>query len=76
MGREGNISSRASSAISGMIIHQSRLLRFPVRGLMGAFSHSAAFTTGQRRLPCSRRTTMRTRMNCQISPAVRDRIKA
>ena len=59
-----------------MIIHHSRLLRFPVRGLIGALSHSAFLSTGQRRDPCSRRTTMRTRANCQISPAPRVRINA
>ena len=59
-----------------MIIHHRRLLRFPVRGLIGALSHSAFLSTGQRRDPCSRRTTMRTRANCQISPAPRVRINA
>src|SRR4051794_9062993 len=59
-----------------MIIHHRRLARLPVRGLIGAFSHNAFLTTGQSRDPCSRRTTMRTNANCQISPAPRARINA
>jgi hypothetical protein len=59
-----------------MIIHHRRLLRFPVRGLIGAFNDSAFFSTGQDRDPCSRRTTMRTKANCQINPASSDKISA
>ena len=67
----GSSSLAATRRMQGTRIHQSRPPRRPVRGLRGARSQSASLSTDQRSVPCSRRTAIITKTNCQIMPTVR-----
>jgi hypothetical protein len=57
--------------VLGVLLGTPGWLERPVRGLRGACSQSERRTRDQRRVPCSRRTRIRTSTNCQIRPAVR-----